>query len=480
MIEKEYKGNKHKVSSKAISGMFGEVVSAYQAQEIKSLKEKHKSDDVKLNPSLQLICQAEHIDGSMNASEKLTKINWLKAETPDNTCRILSNVRCLSEGVDVPALDAVLFLTARDSQIDVVQSVGRVMRKAEGKKRGYVILPIVIPAGVEPETALDNNENYKVVWQVLNALRSHDDRFDAMLNKLEFGAGKDKIEIIAVADNIKPKTKQSTKRTGRGKSTIGGKETTSPEPIQGELYFHITDIERALIAKIVKKCGNRMHWQEWANNVAQIANTHTDRIKALLENKDNVNQIKAFNQFANQLRYDLNNATTDNEAIEMLSQHLITKPIFDALFDETDFAKKNPMSIALDSVISALELTNISDKETKELNEFYDAIAIRVSGIKDPAHRQRIIKELYDNFFRTAFPKLSEKMGIVYTPIEVVDFIIHSIEHILKTEFNSSLSDKGVQIIDPFTGTGTFITRLLQSGIIPNGQLPQKLSLIHI
>ncbi|UZA28418.1 hypothetical protein [Moraxella bovis] len=341
-------------------------------------------------------------------------------------------------------------MSARNSQIDVVQSVGRVMRKAEDKKRGYVILPIVIPAGVEPETALDNNENYKVVWEVLNALRSHDDRFDAMLNKLEFGASKDKIEIIAISDNIKPKAKKPTTKTGRGKNSIGQKET-KPQ-LELDLDFEVSDIERALI---VKKCGNRMHWQEWAENVAKIANTHTDRIKAILENDDNHIQINAFNKFANQLRQDLNNATTDNEAIEMLSQHLITKPIFDALFSESKFAKFNPMSIALDRVIEALALTNISDKETKELNEFYDAIAIRVSGIKEPAHRQRIIKELYDNFFRTAFPKLAEKMGIVYTPIEVVDFIIHSVEYILQTEFNSSLSDKGVQIIDPFTGTGT-------------------------
>ncbi len=467
---------KHKVSSKAISGMFNEVVSAYQAQEIKLLKEKSKTDEIILNPSLQLNCESNHIDGSMNASQKANKINWLKENTPDNTCRILSNVRCLSEGVDVPALDAVLFLSARNSQIDVVQSVGRVMRKAEGKKRGYVILPIVIPAGVEPETALDNNENYKVVWEVLNALRSHDDRFDAMLNKLEFGASKDKIEIIDVTNNISKKS-TSNKKTTRGKSTIGQKE--NKPAVQGELDFNVSDIERALIAKIVKKCGNRMHWQEWAKNVAEIAGTHSDRIKAILENKDNVIQIKAFNEFVEQLKNDLNTATTDNDAIEMLAQHLITKPIFDALFDDPEFTKKNPMSVALDKVINALALTNISDKETKELNEFYHAIAIRVSGIKEPAHRQRIIKELYDNFFRTAFPKLSEKMGIVYTPIEVVDFIIHSIEHILKTEFNSSLNNQGVQIIDPFTGTGTFITRLLQSGIIDNKNLPKKYQEIH-
>ena len=204
VIDKDYKGKTHKVSSKAIAEMFDTVVTAYQQQEINAITEQMGEEAAELaHPSLQLKCRAEHVDGSMNASEKAAKINWLKAEAEPNTCRILSNVRCLSEGVDVPALDAVLFLTARNSQVDVVQSVGRVMRKADNKKRGYVILPVVIPANKTPEEALNDNENYKVVWQVLNALRSHDDRFDAMINKMQFdGAAKDKIEVISVISDI--------------------------------------------------------------------------------------------------------------------------------------------------------------------------------------------------------------------------------------------------------------------------------------
>ncbi len=139
----------------------------------------------------------------MNATVKEEKLQWLKAEPPDSTCRILSNVRCLSEGVDVPALDAVLFLSPRQSQIDVVQSVGRVMRKAPGKKRGYVILPVVIPAGIEPHEALNDNKTYKAVWQVLQALRSHDDRFDAEINKIDLnGPNLSRMEVIAITDRI--------------------------------------------------------------------------------------------------------------------------------------------------------------------------------------------------------------------------------------------------------------------------------------
>ena len=222
-----------------------------------------------------------------------------------------------------------------------------------------------------------------------------------------------------------------------------------------------------------------MHWEEWAADVAKIAQTHIDRINAILENPANSKQITAFNAFAKELRDDLNNAITDSEIVEMLAQHLITKPVFDALFANDNFTEHNPMSKALQKTIEILQAENISHTETKQLKEFYDSIQFRISNIQSPEGKQRIIKELYDNFFNKAFPKMAERLGIVYTPVEVVDFIIHSVEDVLKNEFNASLADKGVQIIDPFTGTGTFITRLLQSGIIPTDKLPQKYREIH-
>jgi predicted helicase len=153
VIEQYQGGKTHKVSSKLIAGMFSKVIEAYRASE----------DPSGATPSGSLVCEAEHVDGSMNAAQKEAKLAWLKDEPPVGACRVLSNVRCLSEGVDVPALDAVLFLTPRNSQVDVVQSVGRVMRKSPGKTRGYVVIPVVIPEGVDPSTALDDNQTFRVV-----------------------------------------------------------------------------------------------------------------------------------------------------------------------------------------------------------------------------------------------------------------------------------------------------------------------------
>ena len=477
VIEKEYKGSKHKVSSKLIAEMFQAVIEEYQQAERTALLKQNP--DLKLPPQLTMTCQAEHVDGGMNAGEKESRLQWLKAPEglPENTCRILSNVRCLSEGVDVPSLDAVLFLTPRNSQVDVVQSVGRVMRRAEGKQQGYVILPVVIPAGMEAEDALDKNENYKVVWQVLNALRAHDDRFEAMINKLEFN-GKDtqKMEVIAIADKIAPKAKKQSsgdkaRNKARGGNAIGTPDTS--EPVQETLQFEIGEIERALYAKIVKKCGNRHHWEDWAGDIAKIARTHIDSINAILENPANEAERAAFEAFAAELRDDLNNAVSDEEIVEMLAQHMITKPVFDALFSDYSFAEHNPMSRAMQKVLDLLQQKNLH-KERNTLQSFYDSVHLRASGIETAEGKQKIVVELYDKFFRNAFPRMTERLGIVYTPVEVVDFIIKSVEDVLQHEFKSSLQDKGVHILDPFTGTGTFITRLLQSGIIPHDRLPEK------
>lgn len=475
VINTDYKGKKHKVSSKLISEMFSDVVEAYQQAEIAALLEV--DENAVISEALTLSCKSEHVDGSMNASKKQEKLDWLKQDLEDNTCHILSNVRCLSEGVDVPALDAVMFMTPRQSQVDVVQSVGRVMRKAPGKTQGYVILPVVVPAGMEPSDALNDNQVYKVVWQVLNALRSHDDSFDAMINKLEFnGRDTSKMEVIAITDKVQKKTKRSS---GKGKNTgkdhnIGGKDTDAGAlPEQMTMEFEVGEIERALYAKVVKKCGNRHHWEDWANDISKIANTHIDRIKAILEDDSHEKEIALFNSFANELRDDLNSSISDEEVIEMLAQHLITKPVFDALFEEYEFAKKNPISVAMQELLDVMQSHNI-DKEAKTLQSFYESVKMRASGIHSAEGKQRIILELYDKFFKNAFPRITERLGIVYTPTEVVDFIIHSIENVLNDEFGSSLADENVHIIDPFTGTGTFVTRLLQSGIIPNEKLAHK------
>jgi len=387
VIEANYKGKYHKVSSKQIANMFGAVVEEYQSQ---AVKEGFDHGTLK--------CWAEHVDGRMNATEKEQKIDWLKAQPDKDTCKILSNVRCLSEGVDVPALDAVLFLTPRNSQVDVVQSVGRVMRNAPGKQKGYVVLPVVIPAGMKPAEALNDNKIYKVVWEVLQALRSHDDQFDAMVNKLDLMEKRPpKMEVVAITGEPKPRNKTSGKKPARtqakGSYGIGEKQADYKAPEQRNLQFEVGEIERALYAKIVKKCGNRLHWEEWANDIAKIAHTHIDRITHIIEDPDNQKEQKAFKAFADELRDDLNDAITDDEVIEMLAQHLITKPVFDSLFNDYSFANHNPVSQAMQQVLDILQKHHL-DKEQDPLKPFYASVQLRADDIDNAQGKHKNVKEV--------------------------------------------------------------------------------------
>ncbi len=411
--------------------------------------------------------QAQHMDGTMAAPQRDQMLSWLKEDTPNNECRIITNVRVLSEGVDVPSLDSVLFLSARNSQVDVVQSVGRVMRKSPGKNYGYIIIPVVVPADVEPEHALDDNERYKVVWTVLNALRAHDDRFNATVNKIELNKKRPNQIIVGGSE---------TSFDGDGKpidkSRDDSNSTDQSKEIGRQIAIQFEQLQDVVFARMVQKVGDRRYWEQWAKDVAIIADRQIERIKYLIDEKKD--QRTAFDKFLLGLQENINPSIDEEQAIEMLAQHIITQPIFDALFEGYSFVKSNAVSMAMQGMIESLEEGSNLAEQDETLQKFYDSVRTRAEGIDNAEGKQRIIIELYDKFFKSAFPKMVEKLGIVYTPVEVVDFIIHSVNDILKKEFNRSISDENIHILDPFTGTGTFITRLLQSGLIDLKDLERK------
>lgn len=429
--------------SKRLTSLFSQIVDEY--------RDTHEDDED------LLACQVDHVDGTFNALKRNALLDWLKEDTTaqGNVCRILSNARCLSEGVDVPSLDAVMFLNPRNSVVDVVQSVGRVMRAAPGKKYGYIILPIGIPSDMSPEEALKDNQKYKVVWQVLQALRAHDDRFSATVNQIELNKTRpEQIQVIGIG-GAGDEGESEGKGTGEGKAT----------PVQYTFNFpHIEEWRDAIYAKIVLKCGDRRYWETWADDVAKIATRHVDRITALVDGTHQGHRNR-FNKFLKGLRESLNPGITESDAIEMLSQHLITRPVFDAMFEGYQFTKNNPVSLAMQKMLDLLD-TQALEKETGALEKFYASVKERAAGIDNPAGKQHVIKELYDKFFNTAFPKLADRLGIVYTPVPIVDFIIKSVDAASRKEFGVGISDQGVHVIDPFTGTGTFMVRLLQSGLI--------------
>ena len=395
-------------SSKLVRDEFAAVIADYLASE--------EAQDTEAGRQ-PLGCELQHVDGTFNAKERNRCLDWLKSDAGEDTCRILTNARCLSEGVDVPALDAILFMHPRKSQIDVVQSVGRVMRRAPGKRMGYVILPIGVPAGMTPEEALNDNERYRVVWQILNALRSHDERLDATINKMDLGVDvSDHIEVVAVSNKLPTKAK-----TTKGKANIGHGSAADDDDEHADLgqrgvaeeqtEFIFDEFSKAIIAKIVKKCGKRDYWENWAGDIAEIARTHITRITAVVA-KEGTPERTAFEEFLNEIRDDLNESISQAEAIEMLAQHIITRPVFEALFDGYSFAQHNPVSRAMQSVLEVLDTHNL-EKEAESLDKFYASVKRRAEGIDNAEAKQKIIVELYDKFFRNAFPKMTERLGIV-------------------------------------------------------------------
>lgn len=408
---------------------------------------------------------SKHMDGTMAAPERDQLLAWLKEETEDNECRIITNVRVLSEGVDVPSLDAVLFLSARNSQVDVVQSVGRVMRRSEGKNYGYIIIPVVVPSDVEADKALDDNERYKVVWTVLNALRAHDDRFNATVNKLELNR-KNPTSILVGRPEYSFDEHGNPMAANEGEGSY-----KSNKDISRQMALQFEQLQSVVFARMVQKVGDRRYWEQWAKDVAQIADRQIERIKHLIAEKKD--QRIAFDNFLAGLQKNINPSISESQAVDMLAQHIITKPIFEALFEGYSFVKNNAVSTAMQSMLDALHGESVAE-ESETLQKFYDSVRKRAEGIDNAEGKQRIIIELYDKFFKTAFPKMVEQLGIVYTPVEVVDFIVHSVNDVLIKEFGRSISDENIHILDPFTGTGTFMTRLLQSGLIESKDLTRK------
>lgn len=450
--------------------------SKWVANEFSDLVATHLQDLSNDDPTDDLEVQCRHVDGTMNAIQRGNELDWLKADSDSDhpVCRILTNARCLSEGVDVPTLDAVLFLNPRRSQVDVIQAVGRVMRKAEDKEFGYIVLPVAVPMGLSPEEALNDNRRYQVIWQVLQAIRAHDERLDATINSIEYNHEDPQNIIVDVVSLTPPRTDDSDHFDGEATdpdATSQTNDSANVPAVQTVLQFPVEDWKDAVYSRIVKRCGNRLYWDDWSKDIADIAGRYIGLIERLLEDPEHQDD---FAVFVDALQQTLNPAIDNAQAVEMLAQHIITKPLFDAMFEDQQFTEQNPVSRAMQGILNRLAGNAVFEKERQPLEAFYTTMVDRIRAIDNVAGKQEIMVTLYEKFFKTAFPQLSDRLGIVFTPVEVVDFILRSTNDALSIAFEKSLGDRGVALVEPFLGTGTFITRLLQSGLIPTENLRYK------
>ncbi|GAA8415063.1 DEAD/DEAH box helicase family protein [Helicobacter pylori] len=414
-------------------------------------------EELKKKSFKNLQINIDHVDGTMNCKERLDKLENLNAFEP-NTCKVLSNARCLSEGVDVPALDSVIFFDGRSAMVDIIQAVGRVMRKAKNKKRGYIILPIALrESEIKNLDEAVKNTNFQNIWKVLKALRSHD---SSLVDEATF---KEKIKIFGSDDASNPDDEGELQKDKTEQSP------NDPKQAQKTLFDAILlqDLANAVYNIMPTKLGDRNYWENFAKKTGNIARTLNERLKELFGKNPEI-----FDNFLTSLRGNIHQNIKEEEALDMIISHIITKPIFDAIFGDNI---QNPIAKALDKMV--LKLSDLGlEGETKDLKNLYESVKTEAARAKSQKSQQELIKNLYNTFFKEAFRKQSEKLGIVYTPIEVVDFILRATNGILKKHFNTDFNDKNITIFDPFTGTGSFIARLLskENNLISDEALKEK------
>ncbi|GAA9748454.1 hypothetical protein VN0171_09680 [Helicobacter pylori] len=422
-------------------------------------------EELKKKSFKNLKISIDHIDGTMNCKERLEKLEELNEFQP-NTCKVLSNARCLSEGVDVPALDSIVFFDGKSAMVDIIQAVGRVMRKAKHKKRGYIILPIALEESeIQNLDEAVNNTNFKNIWKVIKALRSHD---PSLVDEATF---REKIKIFGSDDEKHQDDDDEYSRDEKPQKDKTDKTEPSGDPKQAQKTIFdailLQDLADAVYNVMPTKLGDRNYWENFAKKTGNIARTLNNRLKDIFEKNPEI-----FHGFLDSLRNNVHSNIKEDEALDMITSHIITKPIFDAIFGDNI---KNPIAKALDKMV--LKLSDLGlEGETKDLKNLYESVKTEATHAKSQKSQQELIKNLYNTFFKEAFRKQSEKLGIVYTPIEVVDFILRATNGILKKHFNTDFNDKNITIFDPFTGTGSFIARLLskENNLISDEALKEK------
>ena len=472
-------------ASKFLSERFQQVVDTY-------LQGMEEEDAGLGDGGRHVRVDVRHVDGTMTAPERAERLDWLAGDDGDDVCRILSNARCLAEGIDVPALDAVIYLSKRRSKVDIIQSVGRVMRTSPGKRYGYIVIPIFVAEGGDPGAALSSSKEYGRIWDVASALRSHDERLDAKINAASLGDAEPLKEVVEF-EVLDPSRLDRPRNVANRVHRMGEDardddyELTAPaklkrgeiDPNQGRFLLgededSIQEMARAIRAQIVRTCGTKIYWSEWSSDVGAVTRARADQIRSLVAAPGRA--ADAFGEFLTGLRDTLNPDYEADHAVDVLAQHEVTRPIFDALFNQDQVREGNPIVAGIERALSALYDAGLeSSLDSSELTDLYSQVRVIASQVQSDTAKQNLIKELYNDFFAAAFKDTAEELGIVYTPVEVVDAQLHMVQRALEREFGEHLGDRGVHILDGFAGTGTYLSRLIEDPtLIPDEDLPYK------
>jgi predicted helicase len=375
--------------------------------------------------------EIQHIDGNMPVFEKRAKINWLR-EGGTNT-HILTNAKVLTEGIDVPALDFVAFFDPKESVVEIIQALGRVVRKAEGKEFGLIFVPLVVATDMQDIDEKIEKSSYRTLWQVINAVSSLDNAFPAQIR-------------VLLIDDKEGKVEEDAK--GKKEKVI----TITQQPNQLEIF---EPIRKYLTTKIVRsfRLGN-IFLKDWAQETAKVAKDLREQVEIALKIDQAFKQ--EFDELKSTLIKLLNESISDQDAINLIVQYILTKPIFDAVFEH-----KSQVDVVLDSFFEYFK--NFLQNNVKGLNKFYEEVRAKAGGLRNEEERQEFLRHLYTKFFSVAFKETTDELGIAYTPTPLVSFIVKFVNHLTQKHFGKTLDGGGVVLLEPFAGMGTFISLAVEN-----------------
>jgi len=373
--------------------------------------------------------EVQHIDGNMSVFEKRRRINWLREG--GEKAHILTNAKVLTEGIDVPALDFVAFFDPKESVVDIIQALGRVVRKAENKEFGLVFIPLVVSTDKENIDEQIERTSYKTLWQVLNAVASLDSAFQSQ------------IRVILIEDGNRTREVDPN----RERVIILDRGNTQPS------FFE--PIRKYLSTKIVRSFRlGAIFLRDWAQETAKTAKDLKYHVQIALEKDLSFRQ--KFEELRRALTTLLNESISDQDAINLIVQYILTKPIFDAVFEH-----KSHVDEILDSIFEYFK--HFLQNNIRELDKFYEQVQAKASGLRNEEERQEFLRHLYTNFFSVAFKETTDEVGIAYTPVPLVSFIVKFVNWLTQKHFGKSLDDEGVVLLEPFAGMGTFISIAIEN-----------------
>ena len=395
--------------------------------------------------------RVNHIDGKTPAADRLKLLGQLRKADHGNfkgtdrpVCEVLTNVKVLTEGVDVPGLDAVVFLDPKTSAVDITQAVGRAMRKTGGKETGTVVIPVILNLLDDLATDMARTE-FETVGKVVRALRSHDERVDYWLSDPDVWADRAPM-TVRVISGVSAERRRAVAERG---------------------HQIVMSLTRRVGSVVVDMAGDRHMWPTWGKRAAAACDRVLTRMRNAVNGSTKVQA--AADRFSGRIAATLSGGRSlpggRGQALEMAAHHVVTMPVFDSLFDK-QFSKRNPVSRSVERFLSDLAGLDVSfEDELRPMHRAYRRLAEVLGAASISATRRLdVIRQIYDGFFAEAAPGLVKRLGIVYTPIEIVEFMARSADAIIREEFGKQegLASSGVQILDPFSGTGTFTAYLLE------------------